>query len=547
MDIKPLQTDVKFLRKTIYGLSEQINLLTILQDISKGIVSGFDFKEIIQQFMNIVNELIHYKSAVLFIFDDPENDDFRSTAFSEEKSRIDMVSPENEILRWIFKEKRWVSIPSDSTCPQEHVESVLPLQGNYGRIGFLHIISAITDNIFNETNQTILSFLADQTATAIENQTLYSELERSKNYVSNIVESISSGIVVVDMADRITLINKNATAMLAIQYSNIIGTCYKDVLHEILTSPLEALKMKLLEDGFVLEEKLEHTPFRDFTIRLGATASLLIDDKGKRQGIIFVFRDMMAPMEIQRLTELDELKSEFVSNVSHELRTPLSVIKSYVEALKNQVEPDDHETQAAFFEIIDSETDRLTELVNDLLDISRIEAGKFDLSLTRFSFAEIVESVISGMGSYPIDQDIQLDLKIADPLPFIHADRDKLTQVLLNLLDNAIKFSPGGGDVKIAITTENERVWCRIADEGIGIDPQYFERIFDKFFRVDNSDQYEIMGTGLGLPIVKHIVESHGGEIFVESRANQGTTFSFYLPAAPDKNVSQHDIQSKER
>ncbi|SLM28291.1 putative Histidine kinase [Desulfamplus magnetovallimortis] len=540
MSIKPLQTDIQFLRDTIYGLTEQIDLLTILQDISKGIVSGFDFEEIISKFLDIVKEIINYKYAALFIYNRNSREYTLLKArqgenvFFEEKN---INRPDKEIIKWVFKEKRWISIPPSETGSPEHERhSILPLQGTQEQIGFLLIISDAGDSIFNKTNQTILSFIADQTAIAIENQNLYSRLDRSKKHIANIVESINSGIITIDMSDNITLVNKNATAMLAIQSADLTGKNYRTVLSRELVTIINNLKSRLLEDGFVLEKKFEHNPFRDFAIRLGITASLITDEKDETTGIIFIFRDMMASKEIQRLTQLDELKNEFVSNVSHELRTPLSIIKSYVEAILDQVEPDDHETQRDFLSVINEETDRLTLLVNDLLDISRIESGKFELTLTSVLLSDVIYSVTATMGKR--DSRHKIITKIPSNLPVIYADRDKVTQVIINLLNNAIKFSPEGGTIEINVVPEKGKLWCHVSDQGIGIDQENLHHIFDKFFRVDNSDKYEIAGTGLGLPIVKHIMESHGGDITVKSESGKGSVFSIGFPcnAVDDEN-----------
>lgn len=534
MNIKPLQTDVRFLRDTIYGLTEQIDLLTILQDISKGIVAGFDFNGIVNKFLDIVKEIINYKSAALFIYNDPSQQYRLVNVRGDNGENVIIRQPDKEIIQWVFKEKRWISIPAESGKQDSDRQSILPLQGSHEKVGFLVIISDAQDKNFNKTNQTILSFIADQTAIAIENQNLYSKLDRSKNHILNIVESINSGILAMDMSERITLINKNATAMLAIQSADIIGETYKNALRGDLVNIIDTLKSKLLDEGFILEKKFEHSPFKGFSVRLGITASLLTDENGNKTGIIFVFRDMMASMEIQRLTLLDELKNEFVSNVSHELRTPLSIIKSYVEAILDQVEPEDYETQRDFLTVINEETDRLTLLVNDLLDISRMESGKFDLSLASLSLSDIIYAVIAGMDKRNNHHEIITNMPVN--LPAVYADRDKITQVLINLLNNAVKFSPEGGKVEIQLEKKKDKLWCRISDEGIGISPKNIHLIFDKFFRVDNSDQYEIAGTGLGLPIVKHIVESHGGEIYVESELDRGSVFHFSLPCTANGN-----------
>lgn len=373
-----------------------------------------------------------------------------------------------------------------------------------------------------------LSFVASQTGIALENQGLYSKLNHSREYTRNILESINSGIITIDMADRITQINKNATAMLGLPSADIIGFSYKDALAEDLVRRIDKVKKRTLKDGFAFETVFDYFPAKDLKIPLGLNASLLLDDKFNRIGIIIVFRNMLALKELERLRQLDEMKSEFVSNVSHELRSPLSVIKSYVETLLDQVDADDYQTQRKFLTVVNNEADRLTALIDDLLDISRIESGKFEIELCHVALSEIIQTVSRDIENKSHRHEIVVD--IPSVLPDLSADKDKMIQVFLNLIDNAIKFSPDGGKVFIRAGVKGKMVKCDISDQGIGIARKDIPRIFEKFYRVDNSDVYEIPGTGLGLSIVKHIIESHGGRISLKSKPGKGSTFTMLLP-----------------
>ena len=229
---------------------------------------------------------------------------------------------------------------------------------------------------------------------------------------------------------------------------------------------------------------------------------------------------MSASKEIERLTKLDEMKSEFVSNVSHELRTPLSIIKSYTEALLTQVKPDDHQTREQFLSVIDDETDRLTTIVSNLLDLSRIESGKFHLDYSMFYLSDIVNSVVSVFK--PKAANINIFTDFQNDLPLIEADKDKIREILVNLIANSIKFSPMGGTISISVEKVKNLLLCSISDTGIGIPKDKINHLFEKFFRVDNSDAYEIEGTGLGLSIVKHIIDTHQGGVSVDSEIGKG-------------------------
>jgi signal transduction histidine kinase len=198
--------------------------------------------------------------------------------------------------------------------------------------------------------------------------------------------------------------------------------------------------------------------------------------------------------------------------------------------LLTQVKVDDHTTRENFLTVIDSETDRLASIVANLLDLARIESGKFQLVRTAFSMTELINSIASVYKSKQKNISILTDFE--PNLPQIEADEEKIREVLVNLLANSIKFSPTGGTISIHVECQKKYMVCSVSDTGIGIPKDKLGQIFDKFFRVDNSDTYEIEGTGLGLSIVKHIIDAHHGKITVDSSLGKGSVFTIYLPLA---------------
>jgi PAS domain S-box-containing protein len=530
MEMTSTEEDILLLRKTVSDLREEVDQLTMLQDMSKQIISNYNFDQIIKMFLDIIDELINYNACILYLYhEDSKTYEVEGIRGLSEKDLKD-YELDDAIITWVLKEGRWtdLSFLEHSNLKSDDFVSILPLQGTERDLGFLLIFSAPEKNVFTEANMKRLSFLANQTAIALENQDLYSKLNRSREYTKNILESINNGIITIDMADRITQINKNATAMLGLASADIIGVKYKDALNEDLANMIDKAKRQALQDGFSFETVFDYFPDKELKIPLGINSSVLFDDKSNRIGIILVFRNMLALKELERLRQLDEMKSEFVSNVSHELRSPLAVIKSYVEAILDEVEPDDHETRKEFLTVINDETDRLSALVSDLLDISRIESGRFEIELCPVSLPEILQSVLRDFENFSDSHEIAAD--IPSDLPDILADKDKMVQVFINLIANAIKFSPDGGEVSVKVEVDNGMIQCDISDQGIGIADEHIPRLFEKFYRVDNSDVYEISGTGLGLSIVKHIIDSHQGEISVTSELGKGSTFSMLLP-----------------
>jgi signal transduction histidine kinase len=234
----------------------------------------------------------------------------------------------------------------------------------------------------------------------------------------------------------------------------------------------------------------------------------------------------------ERLQELDRLKSEFVSDVSHELRTPLTSVKGYVDYLLEGIVGELSPPQKDFLTRVKGNTDRLVRLINDLLDLSRIEAGRVDFHPVKLAMVEVTTEVLDALRPLASEKGVDLSTDMSEPDGFVRADRDKVYQVLLNLTHNAVKFTPPGGSVRVRVEGQpHGEVLTVVQDTGEGIPPEELARIFEKFHQVSESSTLT-KGSGLGLAIAKKLVELHGGEIWVRSELGQGSAFGFTLPAA---------------
>jgi signal transduction histidine kinase len=232
----------------------------------------------------------------------------------------------------------------------------------------------------------------------------------------------------------------------------------------------------------------------------------------------------------ERLQELDRMKDDFVSTVSHELRTPLTSIRAFAEMLFDRPDTPPEKRQQ-FLGIILKETERLTRLINQILDLAKIESGRAEWHTEALDLGELVRDAAASTSQLFADKGVALETRLPGHVPLIVADRDRLQQVLLNLLSNAVKFSPSHGAlVRVALTLEPDRVRIDVSDNGPGIDPRDHESIFEKFRQVGDTLTDKPHGTGLGLPISRRIVRQFGGELWVESVPAQGATFSFTLP-----------------
>ena len=523
-----IEKDPQFLNQTITSLVDQIDLFETFQDLSLKIISQFDLNGILDTFSHMLEEIMPYSYLASYIFQENDTGYRQVHASGHQPDDFDKLMPGDKMIQWVMHQGWWTILTDPQGKASDHVLSVLPLRTPAQRLGFIIMINEGGASAYNRKSSSIINFLISQTAIAIENQRLYAQVKASNNYMTNLLESISNGIIATDIQGRVSLINKNATAMLGIKSQKLVGLPYQKFLKGPVREQMEKLAQSILNQGYAMETMVTCSPYKEVKIMIGIIASPLVDPEGKTIGMIYIFRNMSASIEIARLTKLDQMKSEFVSNVSHELRTPLSIIKSYSEALLNQVGKADHETRERFLNVIDSETDRLSGIVSSLLDLSRIESGKFELDLRETALEQIIMSILIMMK--PRTPNINFFTDFAADLPKVNADEDKLKEVILNLLSNAVKFSPTGGTVHIAVEKQKDRLVCAISDTGIGIPEDALQLIFKKFYRVDSSDTSEIEGTGLGLSIVKHILTAHGGDISVESELGKGSVFSFFLP-----------------
>ena len=233
-------------------------------------------------------------------------------------------------------------------------------------------------------------------------------------------------------------------------------------------------------------------------------------------------------LSIPPLTE--ERRKEFVANVSHELRTPLTNVRSYAETIREAGDDLSRETENDFLDVVISETDRMTHIVQDLLTLSRLDSGRSEMNMARFPFSAAIDSVLRSTELEARRHKHELTHDYTENLPLIMGDRGRIEQVMLNVLSNAVKYTPDGGHIRVTAGSEGETVWMEVADDGIGIPEADRSRIFERFYRVDKARSRESGGTGLGLSIATEIVQRHHGSLTLVDRPGPGTTVRLELP-----------------
>jgi two-component system phosphate regulon sensor histidine kinase PhoR len=356
-----------------------------------------------------------------------------------------------------------------------------------------------------------------------------------KNLMSAIMDSIADGVVVTDALGTIRLLNPKAKDILGLYAENAIGQNAAEFVRRFHDVPFDAIREKFQqvlerEKTFTMEVKLAMPTTRFYTLSLGPVRSR----EGMVKGIVAVLSD------ITQLKEMDQMKTDLMSMVTHEIRTPLATVRGFAQILLKGGIP--VEKSKEFLEIINRQSNRLVNLVNDFLDISRIESGRQVITKGPLEMAKLVENTLTDLKPLADEKSISLNYQSpAVPIPEIFGDRNLLEQALINLVSNAIKYSPKGAQVEVALLQENSDVRIDVKDNGLGIPKEAVPRLFEKFYRVRHEDRKDIIGTGLGLSLVKQIIEVHGGAISVESEHGEGSTFTFTVPVKSEDSRSGAD------
>ena len=335
-----------------------------------------------------------------------------------------------------------------------------------------------------------------------------------------VLGSMIEGVLAIDARQRVVGINRAAAELLGVDLDDVV----RRPLQEVVRNPdLRRFALTAIDCREPVEDDVVLRGDRDRTLRLRGTALRDVSGEG---GAVIVLNDVT---DVQRL---ESVRRDFVANVSHELKTPVASIKGFVETLLDGA-ADDPAANRRFLEIVARQADRLAAIIDDLLALSRIEqsegAGNLPLEPTRL--ADVIAAVIGDCGPRAAERSIRLETTCTDGL-VADVNPPLLEQALINLVDNAIKYSDPGGGVWVAAEQEAEGLVVRVSDEGCGIEAEHLPRLFERFYRVDRARSRRLGGTGLGLAIVKHIVLAHGGSIGVESQPGVGTTFTMRLPAA---------------
>ena len=342
-------------------------------------------------------------------------------------------------------------------------------------------------------------------------------LTSDHHQLSAILASMAEGVIAVDAQGRILLVNPAASVLLGASARGVRGQSLFDIIRH---PEIQALARQVLQASRPSTKDCAVFQPTERVLRAQGVPCQGAGPGGP--SAVLVIQDVTTHYRY------DQLRKEFVANVSHELKSPLTAIRGLIETLLEGA-LEDPANNRRFVQLIEEDVARLARLIDDLLALSQIESQVGGLTLTRLQLKPLVESVVASLEASLRARRLTVTLEVPAEL-MVQADPDRLRQILVNLLDNAVKYNTDGGRILVRAGHEAQRVTVTVSDTGIGIPPEHLPRIFERFYRVDQARSRELGGTGLGLAIVKHLVEAHGGSVSVESQPGSGSAFCFTLP-----------------
>ncbi len=347
------------------------------------------------------------------------------------------------------------------------------------------------------------------------------QIEQKNAELESILVSMDLGLAAIDESYQIVFANKPFSEILSLK-GPLEGKLFYEVTRN--TNMFKVIE-KSIEDGeYIEEEATMKKGLEEKILKFSATPIKSRTSKNTLHGILIIVED------ITKIRKLEMIRQEFVSNVTHELKTPLTSIKGFVDTLKNGA-MNDAEVSERFLDIIDIEAERLAILIEDILILSEIESMKIDRNVGVYPIADIVGEVIDVLSIKAEQKNLDLNISVQEDLPLLECNKDRIKQLLINLIDNSIKYTEEGSvSIECSQSRDEQFLNIKITDTGIGIDEKHLERLFERFYRVDKGRSRKQGGTGLGLSIVKHIVELYHGKITVKSQVGQGTTMKVKLP-----------------
>jgi PAS domain S-box-containing protein len=494
-------------------LKQRLKELDILYGISKSVASLLDLDSLMTRIVEATRYVTGAEETALFLLD-AETHGLLLRAIQgidDRQARQVTQEADNAVVRQVMATGQVAMIHGPRKRKTDPLQATLavPLRARDGTIGVLHASSQAAMEPFSDDDRYLLSALADFAAVAIENARLFSEVEEQRGKLETILSGSHDLIVVTDEHGGVLLLNPAAAEAFGVEPQQATGCSVCEVVGN---EALDGLFDGAPPGNGVRNLEVPLTDGRTFHAGLSPVAGV---------GWVLIMRD------ITHLRELDRMKSDFVASITHDLRSPLTAIHGALRLLPQIGQL--NEEQREFAERAMRNVEQMDELITSLLDIGRIEAG-LAMEMAPVRLEEVVEEVVANLQGEAKSKELALDAVIADDLTPVKGNHTRLVQVMSNLLDNAIRYTPPGGSVVVRASDDGEEVTVSVSDTGVGIPAHARDHVFEKFYRVEGRETLSSEGMGLGLATVKSIVEKHGGRVWVESKEGEGSTFYFVLP-----------------
>ncbi len=523
-NISPIIEKTYEANKMAAKAQQHLNELSQIAELSS--IVGFNMASTYHKYATKLTTLLESPSVSFYFYQSTVGYLVREQAIMPQPTDAEMLGTEaNNRIAQSFKD-RTSRLGTDADSGWHYL--VMPVVHHAKTLGVAVVNRP--EEPYSDHEAKLLRLVAARLAILVENATLYHDVNARRERWEAVFRFTDEGIVIFDRTGTIVGFNPASTDITQWGAGDAIGKPFEKIINTIAApnqiagpSPLS----QVLGAGATIAKSEQLLETRAGT-RLWTEISYspIFDDAGRTTSGIAIIRN------IQKDREVEEIKSDFISIVSHELRTPLTAIKGFLSMILKQDFGELADKQFHYLSRVYQSNQRMIDLVEDLLDVSYIESGKINLTINPVSMENVLSEVVSELGGKGAANQILIKVKRSKRLPLVLADETRLHQILLNLVDNAIKYSMPGTEVEIDFTVHGDELITTIADRGVGITKNQLDRLFTKFGRIYNPMSVQAGGSGLGLYIVKNLIESHGGRIWVTSHEGQGSKFRFTLPIA---------------
>lgn len=549
-EVARLKAERAEMEARIRELERKLREASAREEVGEPITSDVQLEQTLRRLMHRTAMILQAEKSVFMLYD-PESGELvaqkPAVGLDDEQLRHFRVRATHGVSGEAFRENKPIIVDDAINDPRTVQEMVallnvrnavtVPLTVeekdeeqrvvNRRTIGVLHVFNKRRGQRFTDEDVRLLVIMAKQAAAVIRNATVYLQLLGERDQLAATLQSLMAGVVVVDTHKKVLLLNAAARRIFAIpEREEVVGHPYSEVVRE---EKVQNLIERVLEHHReVAEEITLYLPEeRVYQVQVAP----IYTEQKELTGVVTALND------ITEIRNVERMKSAFISRLSHELTTPLTAIKGFVSTLLEDEESGngelyDRATRLEFYRIIGSECNRLERLINDLLNVSRIEHGmEIELDFRSVDVPEVLRRVVQVYEATSPRH--RFKVTVEPQIPPIMADAPSVEVIFNNLISNAVKYSPKGGLVEVTVRHAPEGVEISVADQGVGIPPDKIPRIFERFERLSGPEREQTGGVGIGLFLVKHLVEAHGGRIWVQSEVGRGSTFYVFLPQTP--------------